>query len=68
MPANNKNVLYQYVGFATQTLVLLGLGTYGGNWLDLQLQLSFPIFIWLIPVVLLMAIFWQLIRKTKNEK
>lgn len=55
---------------ATQIFVALGLAVFIGLKIDEALDLSFPVAVWVLPLLVLMAMIWQIIRETnkKNRK
>ena len=66
---NNKNLLAQYFGFAAQLLLGLGLMVYGGMWFDKKISIGFPLLVWLLPLLLIIAMIVKVIKDTskKNE-
>ena len=70
MKANkdNRNLLAQYAGFATQLIVGLGLTLYLGMWLDKKLHLSFPLLVWILPLLVLIVTLTKLIKDTSTKK
>jgi membrane protein DedA with SNARE-associated domain len=69
-PANNK-LLLQYLGFAFQLIVALGLSVFAGNWLDKQLNFTTPLLAWVLPLMTIVAMIIKAIKdtsKNKNEK
>ncbi|HTE11494.1 MAG TPA: AtpZ/AtpI family protein [Chitinophagaceae bacterium] len=67
---NNKKDLMRYAGLATQMLVGLGIAVFIGLKADKWLKLSFPILSWLLPLLVLAAIIYQIIKETgpKNNE
>jgi hypothetical protein len=68
---NNSNKdLMRYAGLATQMLAGLGIAVFIGLKADKWLRLSFPILSWLLPLLVLAAILYKIIKATgpgKNE-
>lgn len=64
---NNKNLLIQYAGFAAQLLLGLGLMVYGGMWLDKKIAIGFPLFVWLLPLLLIVAMIIKVIKDTTKN-
>lgn len=60
----------RYAGLATQMLVSLGIAVFAGMKADKWLRLSFPIFSWLLPLLVLGAILYRIIKATgpKNNE
>jgi hypothetical protein len=70
--ASNKNdgkkLLLQYAGLATQLVVSLGLGVFIGHWIDKKAGITISVFTWLLPLVILIAIFIKVIKDTSGKK
>lgn len=62
-----KRLLLQYAGFATQLVVSLGLGVFAGYWLDKKVKMGIPVFTWLLPLLILLIIFWKVFRDTSKK-
>jgi len=60
----------RYAGLATQMLVSLGIAVFIGLKADKWLGLSFPVLSWLLPLLVLVAIIYQIIKATgpKNNE
>ncbi len=60
----------RYAGLATQMLVSLGIAVFAGLKADKWLRLSFPILSWLLPLLVLAAILYRIIKATgpKNNE
>ena len=54
----------RYAGLATQMLVGLGIAVFIGLKIDKWLKLSFPILSWLLPLLVLAAIIYKIIKET----
>ena len=65
---SNKSYLMQYAGLASQLMAALGLGVFIGYKLDGALAFSFPVFIWVLPLVFLMAMFVKIFKDTSGKK
>ena len=66
--SNNNKDLMRYAGLATQMLVSLGISVFLGLKADKWLKLSFPILSWLLPLLVLAAIIFQVIKETGPKK
>jgi F0F1-type ATP synthase assembly protein I len=66
---NNKNnsSLLQYAGLASQFLVSMGIGVFIGLKLD-QWLLSFPVFVWVLPLLIMLGIIANLLKATSKRK
>jgi len=60
----------RYAGLATQMLAGLGIAVFIGLKADKWLGLSFPVLSWLLPLLVLGAIIYQIIKATgpKNNE
>ena len=58
----------RYAGLATQMMVSLGIAVFLGLKGDKWLKLSFPILSWLLPLLVLAAIMYKLIKDTGPKK
>ncbi len=70
MAADEKNrnaALLQYAGLATQLLVLLGAGVWGGLRLDARLGFR-ALFVIIFPVIALVVALLQIIRSLNNKR
>lgn len=65
---SNRSYLMQYAGLASQLMAALALGVFLGYKLDHWLQFSFPVFIWVLPLVFLIAMFVKIIKDTDKKK
>ena len=66
-PQSNKNYnkdLMRYAGLASQMLVGLGSAVFIGLKTDKWLKLSFPILSWLLPLLVLAAIIYKIMKDT----
>lgn len=57
----------RYAGLGTQLLVYLGLSVYAGFWLDHRWH-CFPLLTVLLPLLILLAIFYKLFKETGSKK
>jgi F0F1-type ATP synthase assembly protein I len=65
-PSNN-NLLYKYMGFAFQVLAGLGLGAFVGYELDKWIKPSVPIFVWLLPLLVIIGIIINVVKDTSGK-
>ncbi|OJW84614.1 MAG: hypothetical protein BGO69_07785 [Bacteroidetes bacterium 46-16] len=63
----NGNIM-RYAGLASTWLVSLLVAVWLGYKLDEWLKWKFPLFIILLPVVMLIALLWQIIKEFGNPK
>jgi membrane protein DedA with SNARE-associated domain len=64
---DGKRLLFQYAGFATQVVVSLGAGVLIGYWVDKKTNIPVPIFTWLLPLLILIVLFWKVIKDTSRK-
>jgi hypothetical protein len=68
MSENKYNNFLQYASMASQLLVGLGLTTWLGKWLDEKRTApTTPLFIWILPLVLLIGMLVKLIKDTTKK-
>ncbi len=63
---NNKQLIWQYIGLAFQLFASAGIAAFIGWWIDKQLHFSIPIFVWLLPLFVIIAMLIKIIRDTAN--
>ena len=66
-PANDNQIVYKYLGLTTQIMVALIIGVYIGYKIDHWLSFSAPVFVLLIPLLIIIAIIWQIIKDTSKK-
>lgn len=66
-PNNNKQWM-QYAGLAGQFLVSIGVGVFLGLKLDRWLKFKIPLFIWILPLLIIAGMMLQLIKDTSRKK
>ncbi|MGI8635997.1 MAG: AtpZ/AtpI family protein [Segetibacter sp.] len=64
----NDKLLMKYVGLATQLMVSLALAVFVGLKLDKWLHLSTPLLVWILPLLVLVVMLWQIIKDTSKRK
>ena len=65
---NDNKLLLKYAGLATQLFVALGLAVYVGIKIDSWMALKNPIFVWVLPLVVISAIIYKIIKDTSPKK
>jgi hypothetical protein len=63
-----ENAVLKYAGLATQWMVMLGLGVWGGMKIDKALGLSLPVFLVLLPLIALIVSLYSLIKSLSKPK
>lgn len=60
--------LMRYAGLATQLLVSIGIAVLGGYKLDEWIQVSIPLFVWLLPLIVVCLLIYKLIKETSKKE
>jgi uncharacterized membrane protein YhiD involved in acid resistance len=69
MPSHNNNRdLIKYAGLTTQIFVALGLAVFMGIKLDAWMQISFPVLVWVLPLLVIVSLIYKLIKETNRKK
>lgn len=68
MKQNNHSLLLKYAGLATQLAVAIGLSVYLGIKIDEWLHFTSPIFVWLLPLFVISAVIYKIIKDTAPKK
>jgi hypothetical protein len=70
MPSHNNNNrdLLKYAGLATQIFVGLGLAVFLGLKLDKWLHISFPVLVWVLPLLVIVSLIYKMIKETNRKK
>jgi type IV secretory pathway TrbD component len=67
MQQQNNNDLMRYAGMGAQIFASLGIAVFVGYKIDKWLAMSFPILVWLLPVLVLTIFIYKLIKETKPK-
>ncbi|MEJ7737379.1 MAG: AtpZ/AtpI family protein [Chitinophagaceae bacterium] len=65
---NPNRELWKYAGLATQLFVSLGLAVFIGLKLDKWLHISFPVLVWVLPLLIIVSLIYKLIKETNRKK
>jgi hypothetical protein len=69
MPSHNNNRdLLKYAGLTTQIFAGLGLAVFIGYKLDKVLHISFPVLVWVLPLLVIVSLIYKLIKETNRKK
>lgn len=63
----NERLLMKYLGLATQIMVSLALAVFAGLKLDKWLSFSIPLLVWILPLLVLVVMIWQIIKDTSKK-
>jgi hypothetical protein len=66
-PKDNNKLLLKYLGLATQLMISLGLGVFIGLKLDKWLSFKTPLLVWILPLLVLTGVIWQIIKDTSKK-
>ncbi|RFM28766.1 AtpZ/AtpI family protein [Deminuibacter soli] len=66
-PQNNNRLLLQYAGFAFQIMVGLALGVYAGHQFDKWLKTGFPLLVWILPLMVIIALIVKAVKDTNKK-
>lgn len=64
---SNNKLLFKYAGLATQFLVSIGLTLFMGYKIDDWIKIKAPLFIWLLPLLVIVTMIWQIINDTSKK-
>jgi F0F1-type ATP synthase assembly protein I len=64
---SNKQLM-RYAGLAMQFLVSIGLGVFLGLKADGWLKISFPLLVWLLPLLIIIGIIYNILKETSAKK
>lgn len=65
---NDSSLLWKYAGLATQFLVGIGIAVYAGKKLDESLLTGMPLAVWVLPLLLIVAVIYKIIKDTAPKK
>ena len=57
----------KYAGLGMQIFVSLGLAVFAGYKLDHWIGMRFPVFVWVLPLIVLFLMIYKLIRETSKR-
>jgi hypothetical protein len=64
----NDKLLLKYLGLGTQIMVSLALAVFAGLKLDKWLKFTTPLLVWILPLLVLVGMIWQIIKDTSKKK
>ena len=65
---SNKDLLIKYSSLGAQLLAGLIVAVFVGKWLDKKIALSFPLCIWLFPLLVILGMIFNAVRDTSKKK
>ena len=57
----------KYAGLGMQIFVSLGLAVFAGYKIDKWINMRFPVFVWVLPLIVLFLMIFKLIRETSKR-
>jgi membrane protein DedA with SNARE-associated domain len=63
-----NNQFMRYAGLAIQFLVSIGIGVFLGLKSDEWLHLSFPLLVWLLPLLIILGMILNIFKETSGKK
>lgn len=63
----NNRLIYQYLGLASQLIISLAIAVYAGVLADRWLKLQFPLFVWVLPLAVVIGMIIKAIKDTSNK-
>lgn len=63
---SNRELL-QYAGMGAQFLVSIGVGIFIGLKADAWLKISFPLLVWLLPLLIIIGLIIKIIKDTSKK-
>jgi uncharacterized membrane protein YjgN (DUF898 family) len=68
-PTKSRNAdVMRYASLGTQLFVALGLAVFGGIKADAWLKTTFPLLVWILPLLIIVILIYKLIKETSNQK
>ena len=64
---NSNRVLLQYMSLGIQLIIALCVAVFGGLKADEWLQLPFPVLVWILPLLVIIALMIKLIKDTSKK-
>lgn len=71
MPKQNNSAskdLMRYAGLGGQILIAIGIAVFVGYKADKWLHVSFPLLVWLLPLLVVSAMIYKLVKETSSKK
>jgi hypothetical protein len=65
---NNNQILLKYASLTTQLFLALGIAVYCGLQIDKLLSFKTPFMVWLIPLIVIAALMYKIIKDTTKKK
>lgn len=66
--SNTTGDLMRYAGMGMQFFVSIGIAVYAGYKGDQWLHISFPLLVWLLPLIVVCMLIYKLVKETSKRK
>jgi hypothetical protein len=66
--ASRRRALLRYAGLSSQVVVAVGVSVFLGMKADKGLKVSFPIFSWVLPLLVIVVLLVQLVKAGSGKK
>jgi uncharacterized membrane protein YhiD involved in acid resistance len=63
----NRNILLQYAGMATQFLVSIGVAVFLGFKADEWLSWKMPVWVWVLPLLVITGMIFGVVRNSSKK-
>jgi uncharacterized membrane protein YjgN (DUF898 family) len=67
-PQQDNRLLLKYGGLTMQVMVGLALAIFAGLKLDKWIGFKTPLLVWVLPLLVIVAMIWQIIKDTSKKK
>jgi hypothetical protein len=67
-PPDNRRELLRYAGYSTEVFASVGLSIFVGLKADKGLHLSFPLFAWALPLLVIIVLIIKLVKGASRNK
>ena len=67
-PQQDNRLLLKYAGLTMQVMVGLALAIFAGLKLDKWIGFKTPLLVWVLPLLVIVAMIWQIIKDTSKKK
>lgn len=65
---SNQSLIWRYASLGGQLFILLGLAIFGGLKLDGMVKFAQPIFVWVLPLLVIIVVLYKVIKDTATPK
>jgi hypothetical protein len=65
---SNKRLLVQYASVGSQLAAGIIVTVFVGKWIDEKLHFSFPVLIWLLPLIFIVGMILKAIKDTSKKR